>query len=258
VVVIKKTYIYKLLIVFFALLLSFSSYMVAQIYIQGKEEQAPFDQLADSVISQYDTFTSEEENSDELQTTSKYTEYLSIYKKNNDFVCWINIDGTLVNYPVMYTPDDPQYYLRRAFDKSDSQSGTPFVGEGGNIDSDCFIIYGHNMKNDSMFGTLDRYKEAAFYTKVSTFTIVTPTERRTYEVFAAIETDVSDEEGLYPYNYSGSMDPKDYDELTNWLLDHALYDTGVSPSYGEQIVLLSTCSYHTKNGRFVVAARRIS
>jgi len=105
--------------------------MVARLYIQGQEEQAAFDQLTDSVISQNDTFTSEYENSDGMQTTSKYTEYLSIYKKNNDFVCWINIDGTLVNYPVMYTPDDPQYYLRRAFDKSDSQSGTPFVGEGG-------------------------------------------------------------------------------------------------------------------------------
>lgn len=109
-----------------------------------------------------------------------------------------------------------------------------------------------------MFGTLDRYKEAAFYKKASTFTITTLTERRTYEVFAAIETYVSDEEGLYPYKYSGNIDLKDYDDLTNWLLDHALYDTGVFPSYGEQIVLLSTCSYHTKNGRFVVAARRIS
>lgn len=232
--------------------------MVARLYIQGQEEQAAFDQLTDSVISQNDTFTSEYENSDGMQTTSKYTEYLSIYKKNNDFVCWINIDGTLINYPVMYTPDDPQYYLRRAFDKSDSQSGTPFVGEGGNINSDCFIIYGHNMGNDSMFGTLDRYKEAAFYKKASTFTITTLTERRTYEVFAAIETYVSDEEGLYPYKYSGNIDLKDYDDLTNWLLDHALYDTGVFPSYGEQIVLLSTCSYHTKSGRFVVAARRIS
>ena len=58
----------------------------------------------------------------------------------------------------MLTPNEPDYYLYRSFDKTESSSGTPFIGEGGDINSDVFIIYGHNMKNDTMFGTLDLCK----------------------------------------------------------------------------------------------------
>ena len=91
-------------------------------------------------------------------------------------------------------------------------------------------------------------------------TLATPSEERSYEVFAAVDTRVlyEGEEGLRWYYMSGELDEDAYYALTGWLLDSSLYDTGVEPEYGQQLLLLSTCSYHTENGRFLVAARRIS
>ena len=159
----------------------------------------------------------------------------------------------------MWTPSEPEYYLRRAFDQSSSATGTPFIGEGSDIDSDCLIIYGHEMHNGTMFGELDRYADAAFAAQKQPINIYTRTEMRTYEVFAAVQTRIlgDGEEGYRYYNAAGPLDQAGFDALVGWLKQNALYDTGVTPNFGEQILILSTCSYHTENGRFLVAARRI-
>ena len=115
------------------------------------------------------------------------------------------------------------------------------------------------MKNDTMFGTLDRYGHSDFQKENPSFTLTTITEQRTYEVFAAIETRIfyQEESGYRPFFKAGTLTNADYLELVKWLKDNALYDTDITPAYGEQILLLATCSYHTENGRFLVAARRI-
>lgn len=159
----------------------------------------------------------------------------------------------------MYTPEAPEYYLRRAFDGSNSYSGTPFLGEGCNLESDCLIVYGHNMKNDTMFGTLDNYADSDFQMAHPTLTLTTAQEVRTYEIFAAVETRVlyTDESGYRYYDHAGDLSETDFAALIDWLKDTALYDTGVTPSYGEQLLILSACSYQTENGRFLVAARSV-
>ena len=84
------------------------------------------------------------------------------------------------------------------------------------------------MKNDTMFGTLERYEEEKFRQENPTFNLITPEQTRT-----------------------------EFSELIGWLQESSLYMLGEQSAYGEQILLLSTCSYHTENGRFLVAARRI-
>lgn len=187
-----------------------------------------------------------------------YTPYLALYEENRDFAGWLRIGGAGIDYPVMDTPEDPEYYLHRAFDGSRASGGTPFVGEGGTVDSDSFLIYGHNMKNGTMFGNLDYYRERTFYEENPVFTLTTVTEERTYEVFAAVSATTLSEtaEGLHYYEYAGDLTKERFYALSGWLLENALYDTGIVPDFGDQIVILSTCSYHTKNGRFLVAARR--
>lgn len=186
-------------------------------------------------------------------------QYEDIYEMNRDFVGWLRIPNTNIDYPVMFTPNDPEYYLHRAFDNTDSHCGTPFIGENGNMDSDCFIIYGHNMKNDTMLGTLDHYADIDFWKANRTFSFNTLYEYREYEVFAAVKTSIlhTDEEGLRYYNYAGELSEADYKKFEDWLIANSIYDTEIHPVYGEQILILSTCSYHTDNGRFLVAARRI-
>lgn len=237
----------------------FSSVKIIQYYLQGAQEENAFAELAASVTQEPQPKSSNADG-ESLQTAPPYTEYLTLCKQNSDFAAWLHIDNTNINYPVMLTPDEPEYYLHRAFDKTSSQSGTPFIGAGGSLDSNLFIIYGHNMKNATMFGTLDWYTEKGFWEKTPAISLTTVTEHRTYEVFAAVETRVlyEEEAGFRWYDLSGELTEEAFDKLTAWLSENALYDTGIVPAYGEQIVLLSTCSYHTKNGRFLIAARRIS
>jgi len=128
------------------------------------------------------------------------------------------------------------------------------------VDTKCLIIYGHNMKNGSIFGTLDSYKKADYWKEHPIVRFYVDGEPRTYEVFAAVETQVlyEDEDGFRYYRYDGDIPEEEYDELVTWLRGHSDYDTEIVPEYEDQILMLSTCSYHTKNGRFVVAARRVA
>lgn len=187
--------------------------------------------------------------------------YDTLHGQNADYAGWLNVTGTQIDYPVMWTPSEPNYYLRRAFDQSPSDSGTPFIGEGADMDSDCLIIYGHEMNNGTMFGELDRYADQAFFQNngARTIYLYTRDETRLYEIFAAVQTRIlaDGEEGYRYYNAAGALDKAGFDALVNWLKQNALYDTGITPAYGEQILLLSTCSYHTEGGRFLVAARRV-
>ena len=186
--------------------------------------------------------------------------YAALKNENPDYVGWIRLPDTRIDYPVVDRESDPEYYLHRAFDGSKSFGGTPFLGEASGVDTKCLIIYGHNMKNGSIFGTLDSYKKADYWKEHPIVRFYVDGEPRTYEVFAAVETQVlyEDEDGFRYYRYDGDIPEEEYDELVTWLRGHSDYDTEIVPEYEDQILMLSTCSYHTKNGRFVVAARRVA
>ncbi len=256
-----------------ASLLILSLGMILKVCIHGEQEQAAFDELKANVTkvsgemnetgraAPFQQVGSEEVHGmlPQQAQDQQYTNYYAIYKQNSDFAAWLTIPNTKVDYPVMYTPQEPEYYLHRAFDGSISQSGTPFIGGSGTLNSDFFIIYGHNMKNDTMFGTLDSYARSEFHTENPSFVLTTITEQRRYEVFAAVETRVlyQEESDYRPFAKAGTLSKSEHSELITWLKRNALYDTGVTPAYGEHLLLLVTCSYHTENGRFLVAARKI-
>jgi len=116
------------------------------------------DEPAQNVVA--DTKLWEEPYTEPSQEPSLYDELIAI---NSDFTGWLCVPNTLINYPVMATPHDPEFYLHQVFDMTDSHSGTQFLADGCDIDSDCVIIYGHNMNDNSMFGTLDSYRSRDFW-----------------------------------------------------------------------------------------------
>ena len=185
--------------------------------------------------------------------------YEKLKAMNADYDGWLTIAGTNVDYPVMYTPSEPDYYLRRAFDQSDSISGTPFLGEGCHQDSACCIIYGHNMENGTMFGDLLQYADPSFRQSHPIINYRTATEDRQYEVFAAFDTRIlgDEEQGYRYYNAAGPLNPDQFKELVDWALEQALYETGIQPVFGEQLLLLSTCNNRSDDGRFLVVAHRV-
>jgi len=123
--------------------------------------------------------------------------YAELWEENNDIVGWITVDGTNIDYPVMQTKDDPEYYLRRDFEREYSVSGTPFMDADSDMEtpSSNWLIYGHNIKSGIMFHDLLKYKDEDFYNEHSTFTFVTikdggESEENTYEVIAAAYSEI--------------------------------------------------------------------
>lgn len=222
-------------------------------YIEtGNKEQAVFDDLAKRVSS-YSTDTDNNNNN------TPPGRYLAAHSENSDYVGWLTVSGTGIDYPVMITPDDPQYYLHRSFDKQESKSGTLFIGEGCTQKSLSAIIYGHNMKNGTMFGTLDEFKNREFWSENKYFSFESEEGTSIYEIFGACEAKVpksSSTEKMY-YDYVSDISEDEFSTLISWFKDNSLYETDITPVYGEKLMMLSTCSYHTNDGRFVIIGRRV-
>ena len=190
---------------------------------------------------------------------AEYDPFGVIYGINNDFRGWLTIPDTLIDYPVVKSSEDqPEYYLRRNFEKKKSISGCPFIGGGCDIDSDSFIIYEHNMNSDIMFGTLDKFTDADFARTHSDFTFDTMTESRGYRIFSAFQTKLYTSEGIFRYyDAVGKLSKEKYEEAVKNFRELSIIASGNVTVYPAQLLILSTCSYHTSDGRFVVVAYRV-
>lgn len=235
-------------IAFFACLACFAAYMAFKPYIESDKRQQDFDRLADNTQQQEEALT----NRDGI-----LLKYRDSYRLNSDMAGWIKIDNTKIDYPVMYTPDDANYYLRRDFNKEYSVYGVPYIGLDCTPTSDSVIIHGHSSRSGIMFGELPLYKEQSFFRDNQIINFDTLHTQRQYRIFAAARFSV-DEEDYLPYYYGGEMTTAEYSQMVNWLVEKSLYDTGNVPENYEQILILSTCDdYEETPDRFIVAAYRI-
>lgn len=187
-------------------------------------------------------------------------EYEALYAENSDTIGWLKIDGTGIDNVVMYAPDEIDKYLHTDFYGSYSYRGCLFVDEYCDIlSSDNIIIYGHNMKDYSMFGSLMYYVSEEFYRQHRYISFDTIYEKQSYEIVAAIKTALvpEGEDSFKYYEYTGSGDEESFNEYAEFIEANRLYETGVQLSPGDKILTLSTCAYHTDDGRFIVVARKI-
>ena len=143
---------------------------------------------------------------------------------NGDCIGWLSIDGTNISYPVMHTPSDPQKYLRRNFYGKYSQSGVPFLDGRCDLQSTNLIIYGHNMKNGTMFSDLKKYVDRDFLNAHRTVKFETEDGIRYFTVTKVLRTDITD----------------------------AWYDR-IAAEDGRQLIL-STCYGSGKDGRLLIIA----
>lgn len=187
--------------------------------------------------------------------------YQDLYAQNSDLVGWLTIDAIGVDYPVMQTPGDNEYYLRRGFDKVYSLAGSLFLDENCRITSPStanWLIYGHNMSDGSMFGQLDKYAEESFYKEHPTFEFDTLYEEMQWQIVAVIRTQVGADNLPY-YTFFDASSERDWQAKYQAVMDLALYDTGVTAQYGDQLLTLSTCgtTSSTTDKRLAVIAKRI-
>lgn len=183
------------------------------------------------------------------------------YEKNPDLAGWIKIEGTKLDNPVMYVKDDNNKYLYKNFEGSFSAAGLPYIKGACRLDpeSDNLIIYGHNMLDGSMFGDLELYADEEYWKEHPIILFSTLYEEREYEIVAAFFDRIYDdsEDCFKFYEFIHALDEEDFNEAYAYFKEHAEYDTGVEAEYGDNLITLVTCSYHTEDGRFVVVARQI-
>ena len=197
---------------------------------------------------------------DQLDENGILLEYAPLYEMNPDMAGWIRIEGTRINYPVMQTPDRTDYYLQRNFKGESSGWGCIYAREECDLNepSDNIILYGHNMKDGSMFAGLNDYTEREFWETHRYIRFDTLTEHHTYAIFAVFTTTASEGQGFAYHDFINAADEPDFDTFIAKCLSLSLYGTDIVPKYGDKIICLSTCEYSQTNGRLVVAAVRIN
>ena len=186
-------------------------------------------------------------------------EYLPLYEMNNDMVGWIKIEGTPINYPVMQTPHNPDFYLDHNFNGEYSRFGCIYARESCDINkpSDNVTLYGHHMRDNSMFASLNGYGNKAFYETHQLIFFDTLTEYRTYQVFAVFKTSASVGKGFSYHYFDNASSQEEFDSFVAQCKALSFYDTGHTPVYGDKLICLSTCEYTLENGRLVVVAYRV-
>ena len=262
----KKTKSRALTIVFWSVIvlllgvLSYSLYMFFSEYIPQQKEQSRFAELRELIGDDDPYEPTDAEGKPSSGAVKKGNKYRKLFDLNSDMVGWLKVEDTLIDYPVMKSDlEDGEYYLHRDFDGYYSFAGCLFIGKGCDADSDVFVIYGHNMNSGAMFGNLDSYAYYDYASEHSDIIFDTRSEYRVYRVFAAFSTQIFDEESTeYKYYESiGDFDDQEYASIVSNIYNLSYIDLGSLPQDHQQIMLLSTCAYHTENGRFVVAAYRI-
>lgn len=203
------------------------------------------------------------EPADTPEPTPEPTEnpYRDSFLANSDMAAWLQIPGTVIDYPVMWTPRDENYYLKRGFDGKSNQNGCLILDTDSSLEplTTNLIIHGHNMKSGAMFGTLSNYESEEYYQEHKNIVLYTENLRRNYEVIAVFRSQVfkkSDNVFKF-YKFFQADSQEEFDEFYDNIMAMSIYDTGVTAQFGDHFLTLSTCSYHVDRGRFVVVAKEV-
>lgn len=272
----RKKILYYCLLTFFALVFIGSAVYIGNYFWRSYKARSDYDDLANLRQNNMttapiettvpDSTTVPSQTEDPIDPTDGTTvptepgeptilpELLPLYEMNDDLVGWICFPDTKLNYPVLQTPDEPNYYLYRNFYGENSRWGAIYVNELCDVyePSDNVTLYGHNMKDNSMFGILDNYQRKSYWEEHSTFTFDTLYERRTFKIFAVFRTTAIAETGFQYHNFIDAEDEEAFNKFIAQIKRLDYYDTGITPVYGDKIVCLSTCEYTLTHGRFVV------
>ena len=177
-------------------------------------------------------------------------------EKNVDVVAWIAFDELKINYPVMQAEDN-YYYLTHTFSGAENKAGSVFLDAGDTPDFMDYhsLMYGHNMKNGSMFGRLKKYYEEEFYQGNQFFTIYVEDQAYRYEIFSVHTVPETDE--VYTIWFAPGERSKEYREFVGRMKRTSWYDTGVDVTEKDKIVTLSTCTA-SDDRRFVVHGKLVA
>lgn len=263
----KKILINAAMVLCFLVALGCGGYLAFYYYGSNKSENK-VDNLRKKLVEKQQELPLEKEEASvpmvEVNGVFVQEKFETLYRENPDFVGWITIEDTNIDYPVMYTPGDGErgeYYIHRDFDEQYSAPGTPFIDSSCQLNpaTDNVIVYGHNMNSGKMFHDLLMYEDEAFYEAHKTFSFDTIYGDGTYEVISVFRGEIlpDDSKEFKYYEFVNAGNEEEFMEYVEQVQRMSLYDTKVPVEYGDHLVTLSTCAYHVRDGRFAVVAKKL-
>lgn len=241
-----KKVIQNLIMILCIVTFAFFGYKIHNYNKEEKKQEKLRDDLIESAIIKSGT---ESQVNDETQSSELPIEidFNKLKSKNKDIVAWIYSEGTPINYPIAQSKDN-DYYLRRLLDGTYNQNGTIFLDYRNNENFEDYntIIYGHNMKNDAMFGTITNYEKQEYFNEHKNMYLFTENKNFKIEIFAGYTT--SSENDIY--NFPKSIETNK--ELIKTAKEKSTLKSDVEVNNDDKIITLSTCSYDFEDARYVL------
>ena len=255
----KEKVIYKIIYFNSILLIDLSTIYIVKFFSIQKEAIEERNLLNEIKINENIQLT-KVENEQQAKENERIKQVKTLKSENSDIIGWIEIENTKINYPVLQTTDD-EYYLTHNYKKEKTEKGSIFLSKDYNWDrpSDNLQIYGHNLGNGEMFQELLKYTDEKFYKEHPNIRFTTANEDSIFEIIAVFKSKVyykSDKDVFRYYYFINAETEKEYNDFIENAKKASLYKINATAKYKEQLMTLSTCSYHTEDGRFVVVARK--
>ena len=218
-----------------------------------EQEQQAFETLEEEVALPEPSLSPATNSEDENQQEVVLHDSAALISTNGDYVGWLSIPGTIINYPVMFSPSEPERYLHLDYYKQYSYSGTPFLDARCDPNEGNLIIYGHNMINGTMFGGLKSYRNENYLNSHKTIFLELSDGVHMFEIISAVTLEKDDP--WYSFLHASSAD-----EEAAWINDlqnkHGIHAGSVT-SRTERLLTLSTCTGNRRTERMIVVAKEI-
>lgn len=228
----------------------FAGYKIYDSWHQNKKADDTYDQLSEEIVSTPST----DPQSTAEAVSGRNIDWNALLQINGDTSAWIYQEGTPIDYPVLRAEDN-DYYLRRDINLNYSVWGVPFIDYHNSSDftDKNTVIYGHSGNNSTqMFSTLDGYREQSYYDAHKELDLYTPAAHYKLYPVAGYETDASD---AYVKTEFGS--DEEFMEYVNGFVSKSLFQSEQTVQSTDQTVLLSTCQFRVKDGRFALLCKLV-
>lgn len=241
----KKIIATGLFIIFFCLM-CFSGYKIVRWLIENNQSKQITQEIANTVTVVVEGKTNKQ----------KYNvDFKSLKEKNADVVAWTKVNGTNIEFPIVQGTNN-DYYLTHSLDESYNSAGWPFMDYKNKLDDTDknIVIYGHNRRDDSMFGTLKNILKEEWYNNKDNYTIPFITENKSaeYQVFSVYKIEVEDY-----YTTTEFSSDSEYEEFLRDIMGRSVKDFGIKVTSKDSILTLSTCA-DNNNYRVVLHAKEIN
>ncbi len=238
------------LAVIFAAVFLFSGFMIARTLWEYHSIEKAGEVLQERFVSKRPAVTRADNVPDTAEAAPITVDFEALQAENADVIGWLYCEGTPINYPVMQSGDN-DYYLHRDLAKKTFRAGSLFADfrctppQSGQL----FLIFGHSMKNGSMFGTLYKFREQAYYEAHPVMYLLTPAGDYRIDLAAGMATEPDDD--LY------RLDNETLPAALTRFTEGSAFDSPVTLTPADSVIALSTCAYGSDGSRFVLLGRAV-